>query len=551
MNNIVLNFKKNLSFIIFSPILILIIYFFYIPLINNWFRGDDLYLMWAAAKLKIYEMFFIPEKHRMLSSNFNPLYGLSLKADWMLFRMNAIGYAIHCIISTLLSSLMLFLFLKLFVNRNLSFLGMIFYLLNPLTINMTGTFFRRHYVEGLIFSLLSLYLFIISEKEDNALNRHKILSSGCYLIASLYREIYVILPAIALLISSKETYLNRFRSTSFYWIVLLIYSIWRLLIREGLGGYPSNRDFLSIENLTIIPNILKSFGTFWTPDYHLIGYIFISIILLSAIRNINFLIIFGILLIPILPVSNIISYNPLTDKYYFHIIVFLIIIIVLLIKHTSFKFKNVTRVLFLLFYFYITYTFIKYDFSFIKHMNYESSISKETAMEYMYSNKPFIEARQPYWFYVGLKNINKDFFNKEIKTEIIPSNEFIKYSNPKRLEEMKASGISLKFREIIREQNNFKDSPISIKIIIDGYKFSWEFGPFKDKIYTLLRSPISGLYYNKSELKHKGVYMLPKENDQISVVFIKILYYTDKGEEVVSPEFEIKFPGKFMVDYKK
>ncbi len=531
-------------------ILIIILYFFYKPLLNNWFRSDDLYLMWASAKLSLFEIFFVPEKHRLLSSNFNPMYGLSFKIDWMLFKMNAYGYAIHCIISTILSSLMLFFLLRLFTNIWLSFLGVVFFLLNPLTLNMTGLFFRRHYTEGLLFSFLSLYLFIISEKKETPFGKSKILSSLCYLIASLYREIYVILPAIAFLNSKEKTFSKKIKSTLSFWIALIIYSIWRLTIREGLGGYPSNQSFLSIENLKIIPQVINSFAIYWSQNFHIIGYIYIFLLLLSAIKYPRFIIIFLILFIPIMPVSNIMNYNPFLEKYYFHIIVFFIIVTILLIENPPFKLKGSTKIIIPLLTFYFLFIFIKHDLAFINSMHHESSIAKETAMEYMYSNKLFIKPQQPYWFYIGLKNINREFLNREIKTEIIPPEEFIKYSKIEKLNEMTASGVNLDFNKVLEDKKTFKEGPLNIRIKLDNFKLSWEFGPYKNKTYTLLRSPISGMYYNKSELKSEGTYMLAGDDNKTNAIFIRVLYHDD-GHEIISPEFELRIPGSQLIEYQK
>jgi len=461
--------------------------------------------------------------------------------------MNASGYAIHCIISTILSSIMLFFLLRLFTNIQLSFLGVVFFLLNPLTLNMTGLFFRRHYTEGLLFSLLSLYLFIISEKKENAFNKNNILSSLCYLISSLYREIYVILPAIAFLTSKAETFSIKIKNTIFYWVALIIYSIWRLSIREGLGGYPSNQSFLSIENLKIIPNVINSFAIYWSPNLHIVYYIYIFILFLSSIKYPRFLIIFLILFVPIMPVSNIISYNPLLEKYYYHIIVFFIIGTILIINNPPFKLKGFTKILVLILTIYFFLIFIKNDFVFIKFMHNESSLAKETAMEYMYSNKPFIKSQQPYWFYIGLKNINQQFFNREIKTQIVPPEEFIKYSKIEKLNEIIASGVKLDLNKILEAKKTFKEGPITIKIKLDNLKLSWKFGPHKDKTYTLLRSPISGMYYNKSELKSEGTYMLSKDDNKTST-FIRVLYH-DNGSEIISPEFELKIPGRQLIEY--
>lgn len=545
------NFNKEILVKFLLLILLIItLYFFYKPLLNNWFRSDDLYLMWASSKLSIFEIFFVPEKHRLLSSNFNPMYGLSFKLDWLLFKMDASGYAIHCIISTILSSIMLFLLLRTSLNIWLSFCGVLFFLLNPLTLNMTGLFFRRHYTEGLLFSLLSIYLFIISEEKRNAFSNRKILSSLCYLISALYREIYVILPAIIFLNSKGETLSKKLKSTILFWFVLVIYSIWRLSIREGLGGYPSNQSFLSIENLKIIPQTINSFAIYWSPNFHTIGYIYILLFLLSAIKYPRFIIIFLILFIPILPVSNIMNYNPLLEKYYYHLVVFFIIATMLLINNPPFKFKSFTKIIISILIFYFFFIFIKYDLVFINSMRYESSIAKKTAMEYIYSGKPFIKAQQPYWFYIGLKNINQQFYNREIKTEIIPPEEFIKYSKIEKLNEMIASGVNLDFNKILEAQKSFKEGPLYFRIKLDNFRLSWKFGPFEDKTYTFLRSPISGLYYNKSELKSEGTYMLASDDNNAHTIFFRVLY-NDNGHEIISPEFELKIPSNQLIEYKK
>jgi hypothetical protein len=67
--------------------------------------------------------------------------------------------------------------------------------------------------------------------------------------------------------------------------------------------------------------------------------------------------------------------------------------------------------------------------------------------------------------------------------------------------------------------------------------------------YTLLRGLASGLYYNSSDLRSTGNYMLGKGSEAPSSVYIRIFYRSEGGEEVISPEFELTIPGSRKIEY--
>ena len=521
--------------------------FLYSPLLGNWFRSDDTYLMWASASLNLHDMFFSPEKHRVLSSNFNPMYGVSLKIDWLLFHMNPVGYAVHNILSLLAATIVLYFFLRLYTERLPALVGVLLFVLHPVTLHMTGLFFRKHYIEGLFWALLALYSFVRADRMEKV----SILSAFFYLIASLYREVYVVLPAIAFLISKQNLILKRLRNTLPLWIALLIYTIWRLLIREGMGGYPSNQPLFSFETLLFIPKIIASLSLQWSYDYPVLIYILLSILIISSLKYPRLLVCFFILLIPILPVANIIAGGLSPSKYFFHLTVFLIICVTLLIDKPPVKQTTPFRFVLLLLCLLSSVSFIARDIPMVKNMLNESHKAKETAMEFMYSGVPYIRAQQPSWFYEGLRNLNRDFFGRRIQTQLVPPDDFLPYSDPLKLREIKDSGINIPYHEILETQKKFKKGPIDIKLHVDNYKLSWDFGPHRDKTYTLLRSLTSGLYYNKSDLRSSGTYMLGKGNtdDTPGMVFIRVLYHTDNGETVISPEFKLIIPSNRTIDY--
>jgi hypothetical protein len=542
------HFRRTAGILILLALCCVLV-FLYIPLLRNWFRADDTYVMWASASLKLPEMFFSPERHRLLSSNFNPMYGVSLKTDWLLFGMNPVGYAVHCLISLVATAIVLYFFIRLYAEKKQALFGVMLFLFNPITFQMAGLFFRRHYMEGLFCSLLSLYLFVKADREG----RMSLPAAIFYLLASLYREVYVVLPAIAFLISRQGPISKRIRNTVPLWAGLLIYTAWRLWIRGGLGGYPSNEPFFSLTNLQFIPKIFVYLSLQLSQEHPVLMYLLLSILIASSLRHARLLLCFLILTIPILPVSNIITANHLEMKYFFHITVFIIICISLLINNPPIRnallFRGVVVSLCLL----LTLIFIRTDFRTRDTMLNESVSAKKTAMEFMYSDKNYIRAEQPSWFYEGLRRISRDFRGKEIKTRLVPPANLLKYSALGKLKEIEASGIDVPFDEIDNAQKDFKKGPIFIKITMDNYKLSWDFGPYKNKKYTMLRSLVSGLYYNSSELRSSGTYMLAKGNlnDHPETTYFRILYHSESGKEVVSPEFEFKVPSMSTIVYKK
>ncbi len=544
---------KRLHFRIIAATILLVVacsifVYLYFPLLGNWFRADDTYLMWASASLNLHEMFFNPERHRLLSSNFNPMYGLSFKADWTLFGMNPVGYAVHCIFSLLATSVVLYFFLRLYTERKYSIVGVLLFLFNPITFQMAGLFFRRHYMEGLFCSLLGLYFFVRADREG----KMSVMAAILYVIASLYREVYVVLPAIAFLISRQETLLRRIRNTLPLWAGLLIYTLWRLWLREGMGGYPSNQPFFSLASLQFIPRIFVYLSLQWSHDYPVLMYMLLSILVIYSLKYLRIWACFLVLAIPILPVSNIVSSNPLEMKYFFHISVFLIVCISLLMDKPPVRHTSIFRGLLLSLCALLILFFIKSDIRMRDGMLIESIAARRSAAEFMQSGRQYIKPEQPSWFYEGLRYLSKDFFGKEIKTQLVPPDNLLKYSDLKKLRELEASGIAVQIDEILKDRKSFKDGPIAVKITMDNYKLSWDLGPYRNQKYTMLRSLVSGLYYNTSEIPPTGTYMLAKgsSDNTPGTTYFRICYRSGQ-EEVVSPEFELKIPSFKTIEYRK
>lgn len=537
------SFTKLLLTIMIVPTFIT----FYLPMLRTWFFSDDIHWIWASATNEFKEIFFVPERYRTLATNFTPMLGASFKIDWILFKMNSTGYSIHSLISLTGVAIVFYIFLRLYVNERIASVGVLLLLLNPITLSITSWFSTRHYIEGLFWVLLSLYIFIRKDREGEIS-----LTPGIfYLIASLYKETYVILPAVAFLLS-KEPILKRFKRTSPLWICLIIYAIWRFWIMGGIGGYPSNQPFTIKVIIPVLYKIIRFLSFHWFGDYHVLFIPFLFVISILSVRNVKMLFIFLILIIPIIPVSNILDESHYMGRYLFHFSVFLICTICLFMEHQTKHGKSLyNKIAVLSLCILIITIYAKQDMRFLTILKQERLRAKETANEFINSEKQFIPSEQPYWFYEGLKKIYKRFYGRDILTQFIPDEKFIKYTAPERLKEMKSAGINIPYNEIISLQQRRKEWPIIVRITLEGYKLSWNLGPDKEKSYTLLYSHASGMYYDSVNLPSSGKFMLSKDNKDIpsEPVYIRISYLAADGNEVTTPEFVLNIPGNQKIEY--
>ncbi len=101
----------------------------------------------------------------------------------------------------------------------------------------------RHYLEGLIFSILSLIFFLPSDRG----NKKNIVSALCYLLASLEKEIFLPLPLVLLFLSKQKgkNLTAAINEISPHLAMSLAYIPWRIYMLGGVGGYVSNSHHFS------------------------------------------------------------------------------------------------------------------------------------------------------------------------------------------------------------------------------------------------------------------------------------------------------------------
>jgi hypothetical protein len=533
--------KSFLPLIIPLAILITILFTLYLPSLDGFFFGDDTQMMWFAATKSPGEILFSPEHYRALSGGlFQPMLGLSFKADWILFKMDPRGYYIHNLLAVMLTGAALFVFLKIYSNNLTAFAGVLLFSLNPAVFSVFNYCTNRHYMEGMAFALLSLYFFVRADR----MGKISVLSSIFYLIASLYKEVYVTLPAIALLLS-RGNIIQRLKSTLCIWIAFFLYIIWRFWMIGGMGGYPFF-DLWGFKNLISgINNLLKNMPLYCFGSFHILFWPVIAIMLITMNRISDLLklfIILIILLIPVLPVLSLFGTHFTWARYIFPLSVFLICIGVLWGRETLVRkgWRGVAVIA--VFITAVTLSLIRTNE--LKASIYEDmKTSKETAEEFLYSGKGYIQGKQPAWFYEGLRNLNEYLYGKKIDTKIIPDNELMDYISEDRRSEISSLGYDIKPAKEPRR------NVIKGKLEISGYRINWEFGPYKTGGYFIVGGKYKGLYTTIMPLKSKGEYLFGKSypEDKRDISFCRILYRSPQGWEGITDEFKIDTPGNYII----
>jgi hypothetical protein len=233
-------------------------FFIYGPNLPIWWIGDDTQILKHAASHHFWEYFLVPSVWRELSaSNLTPWVDAIYDLDLFLFGLNPTGFYLHHLAIFGLLTATAYYFLRLWLNRSWAFAAGILFTLSPCYANSVYFLMTRHYVEGLLWSLWAIILYIKALR-----NQRPVLAywgALFYLVATLCKEIYV--PLVLLLPFWPEAYFDKnrsewiqvFRNRLFYFlpfaVIAAAYTLYRRwMLGNWIGGYgnlySTKSDFL-------------------------------------------------------------------------------------------------------------------------------------------------------------------------------------------------------------------------------------------------------------------------------------------------------------------
>jgi hypothetical protein len=207
----------------------------YYPGPDNFWLVDDTQILKHAILFRPWQYFFSPVAWQRLSGvNFTPWLSFSYYIDYTFFGLKPYGFYVHQLLSLAVLQIAAYVTLRLWLRPVLSFFCALAFSLSPVFAELSQMLMCRHYIEGMVFSFLSIYAMVWGMRSGKA--RGAALISGIfYLLACLSKEIYVPLVFI-LLILPERTFRERVRSCFPVFAAALLYFFWRWYMLGRIGG---------------------------------------------------------------------------------------------------------------------------------------------------------------------------------------------------------------------------------------------------------------------------------------------------------------------------
>jgi len=251
------------------------------PVGDSFWRFDDPMILKCAIEYRWWEHFIIPESYQCLSAaHLTPWVTFSYALDYNLFGLEPKFFYYHQIFSLSLVSIFTFVLLRLYVNPLIAFFGILLFLIGSPVWVSSQQLMVRHYVEGLLFSIISIHFFILSLRFQKY--RYALLGCLFYILATSAKEIYV--PLLGILLFIPEGRLkDRFYAAIPYLIWGAIYIIWRkYMLGIFIGGYHPTSNVLEYFNESIALSLFK-FPHFILAGEH--AHIFLGLLIFIALIN--------------------------------------------------------------------------------------------------------------------------------------------------------------------------------------------------------------------------------------------------------------------------
>lgn len=203
---------------------------------GSW-RADDPMLLSFAAAFSPQQYFLTREGMLTLSyASITPWAALFFDSNLSLFGLDARGHYAHMLAVLWATAAATALWLRRWLDAPLAWGAGALFLAMPPTGAVAQQLMTGHYAWGLLFSVLALWAFARAVQEDSV--GWACGAAMLYGLAALCKELYVTMPAV-LLAWPMAGWRRRLRCTAPALVVSLGYTVLRLAVLGGVGGYPA------------------------------------------------------------------------------------------------------------------------------------------------------------------------------------------------------------------------------------------------------------------------------------------------------------------------
>lgn len=295
-----------MAFLFSFTIPVILLWILYHHTLRNWWLIDDPCHLFYISQNGIYPAFFDPARG-FSPINFTPWEPLSLGIDYLMFGFNPLPFYWHHMLSLSILLLCANAILLRFLSPFVAALSLSLFVASVPLCDAANHLMTRHYIEGLIFALVSIYLFMKAQEKDDANFFYG--SAFFYFLACLAKEVYV--PLIVIMMAFPPPMMkSRLKSLYPFLVVAVGYTLWRFYMLNSSGmlsAYPhipvTGKDILYLPL-----SIIKTMGWDNIGQLMLAGLLsmaFVLYIVKNNWRSNVFILLFAIcVILPIMPVAS-------------------------------------------------------------------------------------------------------------------------------------------------------------------------------------------------------------------------------------------------------
>ena len=235
--------------------------------LTGWWAWDDTQILKTAFQSGPWEYYFVPAVWcEFQPANLNPWIIFSFDLDLALFGLDPQLFYAHHLLALWMVAGVTYLLLRVWANRLWSTLGVVLFLCSAPVTNTVYQLMTRHYLEGLLFFSLALYLFIRATREERSALAW--LGAAFYFFAMSAKEIYVVQPLLLPLIPVRNLPKRLWMTLPFF-LVMGFYALWRrYMLGTWVGGYRPSIDWGAVCPMILkIPSFIFGDGPFATVAF--------------------------------------------------------------------------------------------------------------------------------------------------------------------------------------------------------------------------------------------------------------------------------------------
>lgn len=250
--------SKPLQMLTAAAFLLLLTILLNAGVLSAGWRWDDPSILLHAHQFSIVQDVLDPAVWQQFSpANLTPLLILSLEVDLILAGLSPWFFYLHQLLLLAAAALMLFTLLRLWCDTRFALAGAVLFLCGLPVMTVAEQLMTRHYAEGLVLTLLSIYGFVRYLRTNSI--AVLLLAVLAYALAVTAKEVYVPLPAL-LLCLPESGWRKRIRASAPFFGVLLVYALWRSwMLPSVTGGYVDSASYFSA---AFIQQVMATFLSF-------------------------------------------------------------------------------------------------------------------------------------------------------------------------------------------------------------------------------------------------------------------------------------------------